>query len=323
MAEGAFSKRARDLINEKGSVTSLTSSGNPGVRGMYPAIVLSTDDPTGQNRVIARIINIDNEGKVVGGKDRDTPDALLPFAVPLIPEFLHVRPLVGEMVIIFLENPNDLSSPRYWVGPLISNQLKLKYQSFQDANKIFDYTQFTRDPSLNNNLEVFNLIPQQGDIAIQGRQDADLILKPREVILSAGKFKINELSPNTESPCSIQLKQITLSGLTGANREISQTNIKSNNINIYSPFGKFRQGSLGNTEINENLKDYGDLANQLHPTVFGDELVILLDLIIKVLLTHIHTPQTQLVPIPESIELQKYTIQGNLQNILSNVVRIN
>ena len=86
---------------------------------------------------------------------------------------------------------------------------------------------------------------------------------------------------------------------------------------------KFRDQNLAKFEINENLKSLGNLADSLHPAVFGDELIKLLDLIIRVLLTHIHTSQNPLLPTPDSETLLGYTVSGELQNIISNTVRIN
>lgn len=297
------------------------SDGNKSIRGIYPAIVVSTDDPLSQNRIKARIVSLDNNGQIVGGKDRDVPNENLVYCIPLLPEFFHVRPLVDEMVFIILENPSDNSAPRYWIGPIISSQIKLKYQSYQEAVKIFDVSSFNVNLALNNNFKADAVLPQQSDVAVQGRDDADLILKQREAFLSAGKFVPNTIDINTVSPSNIQLKQFD--NQSGNLKTFSQANIQSTNLNLYSPIGKFRAKDLEKFETNEFLKSFGDLANTLHPAVFGDELIKLLDIIIRVLLTHIHTSQNPLLPTPDSQTLQSYSVEGNLQNIISNVVRIN
>jgi hypothetical protein len=311
-----------------------TSQGNSSARNVYPALVSSTDDPTGQNRIKARIVTLDNEGKIVGGKDRDKLDKDLVYCYPLMPEFFHVRPIAqqtdndgniisqGEMVWVILENPSDDSAPRYWVGPIISSQLKLKYQAYAEAAKITDITPFNVNILTSNKFKVDALLPGSADVAIQGRDDADLILKSRQAIISAGKFKPNSITPNDISPSNITLTQFDNNQI-GPLKTFSQANIQSSNINIYSPLGKFRDKNLAKFEKNENLKSFGDLSDSLHPAVLGDEIIKLLDLIIKVLLNHIHTPQNPLLPTPNSDALTNYTIEGQLQNIISNVVRIN
>ena len=298
------------------------SKGNKSDRIMYPAVVEDIDDPLGQNRIKARIITLDNDENIIGGKDRDKTKEDLVFCIPMLPEFFHVRPLVGEMVFLYLENPTDDSAPRYWIGPIISSQIKLKQQLYAEAVKIFDYTSFNTNLALNNKFKTDSVLPQQSDVAIQGRDDADLILRPREIFLTAGKFKNGTIEVNDISPSNLQLKQIDNNKI-GPLKTFSQGNIQSTNVNIFSHLGKFRSKELSSFEVNENLKSYGDLASSLHPAVLGDELIKLLDLIIKVLLTHIHTPQKPLLTIPESKELQSYSIEGKLQNIISNVIRIN
>ena len=113
-----FNDLSKDLLQSSGQGNSMSSSGNKSVRGIYPAIVVSTDDPLNQNRIQARIITLGNDGEIIGGKDRDVQNEQLVSCVSLMPEFFHVRPLVDEMVFILLENPSDNSAPRYYIGPI-------------------------------------------------------------------------------------------------------------------------------------------------------------------------------------------------------------
>ena len=311
----------RSLLNSNGQ-GNIYSEGNQASRNIYSAIVINIDDPTEQNRIIARIVSLDKDGNIKGGRDRDTPDDKIPFAVPMMPEHFHVRPLVGEMVFIFLENPSDNSAPRYWIGPIITSKLKLKFQDYKESVKIFDYTVFNINQDTKNKPKVATTFPEQADVAIQGRNDADLILRTREAYLVSGKFKPNTTEVNTESPSYLQLKQFE-NVKTGPLKTFSQANLQSTNVNIFSPVGKFRDKSLEKFETNPELKSFGDFAGTLHPTVFGDELIKVLDLLIRALNTHIHTPQAPLTPTPETIELQSYTVSGQLQNLISKHVRIN
>jgi hypothetical protein len=56
---------------------------------------------------------------------------------------------------------------------------------------------------------------------------------------------------------------------------------------------------------------------------FGDELIRLMDIIIQFLLNHIHTPQNSPVKDQLSKRLEEYTVQGKLQTLISNHIRIN
>lgn len=312
---------SRSLLNSHGQ-GAIYSQGNQTIRNIYPGVVVSIDDPLEQNRVVARIINLDQDGNIKGGRDRDTTDDKLPLCIPMLPEHFHVRPLVGEMIFIFLENPADNSAPRYYIGPIINSKLKLKYQDYKESIKIFDYTAFNTNNSVKSDPKVASAFPEQADVAVQGRGDADLMLRQREAYLVAGKFKQSSFDINIDTPSYLQLKQFD-NIKVGPLKAYSQANLQSTNINIFSPIGKFRDTNLAKFETNEDLKSFGGFAATLHPMVFGDELVKLLDLIIKVLLTHIHTSQNPLLPISESDQLKEYTVSGSLQNILSKFLRIN
>jgi hypothetical protein len=323
-----FKGQLSQQLSGKGQLGGVASEGNQSIRNAYPAMVVSVDDPAEQNRIVARIVKLDDNDQIIGGRDRDVPDKQLPFCNPLVPEFVHVRPLVGEMVIVILENPSDNSAPRYWMGPVITSKLKLKYQSYADAESMFAYTDFFSDTKLNNKGASSLAIPRQADIALQGRDDADIILRPREVYISAGKFVENSFSINEISPCNIQLKQFDNIPLNEDGDEtvtFSQQNFQSNNINLYSPFGKFREPERGKEieSTNTELEYLGGLANSLHPAVFGDELIVLLDLLVRVTLNHIHTPHVKLVETDDSNALSEYTLEGKLQDMISKFIRIN
>ena len=318
-------KLARATLQSQGMAGGISSDGNQSSRNIYAAIVLNNEDPLGMKRVIARIISLDDRDQVNGGRDRDTPDDKLPFCVPMMPNHFHIVPLVDEMIYVFLENPSDNSAPRYYMGSQINSPFKLKFQAYAEANSVFKYTDFNLNPNKDNNPQANAILPKTGDIAIQGRSDADVMLKPREVFLIAGKFEKGTLDINTTTPSSLQI--IQQENDINTNKDLlpkySQGNFTSTNINLYSIRGKFRDAGLSDFEINEDLKSFGDLAATLHPAVFGDELIKLLDLIIKVLLNHIHTPQLPLLATPESDEVSSYTVDGNLQRIISNHIRIN
>jgi len=315
---------ARAALQGQGQAGGTSSQGNQSSRIVYPAIVVKDEDPLGMKRIVARIISLDETGRVNGGRDRDTPDEQLPFCVPFIQNHVHIMPLVDEMVYIILENPNDNSAPRYYMGPQTNSQFKLKFQDYKEANQVFKYTDFNLNQNKSGNEEAATVLPKAGDIALQGRTDADLILRPREVFLVAGKFVKGTLNVNKESPSNLQL--IQKENDDGDDELIpsySQANLVSTNINLFSPRGKFRDTNISEFEKNEDLKSFIEIADSLHPAVFGDELVKLLDLIVKVMLNHIHTPQMPLVPFPESEELSAYTVEGELQNIISNHIRVN
>jgi len=319
---GIFNKMVDDRLGKTGQEFSSTKVGNT-MKIIYPAKVISTQDPFDKNRIIVEIISISNDGKEEPGEDRMIPKDKLPFCIPMLSTYLHVRAFEGEMVWIMCENPKDLTSIRYWMGPIISSKSNLKGESYLSSNSIFEKTEFNLSSKAKDKTGFLSVMPAQGDIALQGRDDADVILKPREVYITAGKFKTgnNNFEINNITPLYIQLKQYD-----GVSKNpYSQTNISATNINVFSNLGKFRDPEQGKKyeTANTDLSYLGELANSLHPAVFGDELIKLLDLMIKIILNHVHTPQKALVPNSLSSQLSEYTIDGNLQTIISKFFRIN
>jgi len=321
---------AKATLQGQGQGGGIASEGNQTSRNIYPAIVISNEDPLGMKRVVARIIdpnNLGEEGVINkgGGRDRDTPDEDLPLCVPMFPNHFHIVPFVDEMVYLFLENPSDNSAPRYYMGSQINTPFKLKFQSFDEAHRVFKDTEFNLNAQKDAKLSTEDVYPKIGDIAIQGRNDSDVMLKNREVFLTAGKLIKGTTNINTEYPSQFQLIQQENDNEENADLipNYSQANLTSTNINLFSPRGTFRDEGIAQFEINDDLESFEGVASALHPAVFGDELIKLLDLIVKVMLNHIHTPHKPLVTIPESEELSAYTIDGELQRLISNHIRIN
>jgi len=342
MGKNSFTSLGESLMSMGGQDTHRSDGGSSN-RIIYPAIVRSVTDLAGQNRLKAEIVIIDKDGNIRPGKDKDTPLDKLPICIPLISEFTHIRPQIGECVLIIPENPSDLTSVRYWIGPLISSQLKLSYQSFEDVNDIFKQNTFssiqgiTGNPTKQADSKTGAVLPQETEIAFQGRKDTDLIFSQREIKLITGKFKKGTVEVNVETPCYIQQKQFDddpeintgikiFDKLSKSDfRPFSQQNITSTNINIFSPEGKFRDPEQFKEENKRNpmLKYYGYNAQKLHPVVFGDELIKLVKLMLNYMVNHIHTPQSPPLSNSTSEELEPYINGNKLYDMISDKIRVN
>ena len=333
LAEYNWSQNGQDLYRNQNTNNS---------RIIYPAIVRNVEDQASQNRIKVEIVGIDSSGKIIPGKDRDILTKDLPICLPFGSEFLHIRPKVGEMIWVISENPTDITSPRFWFGPTITNQLKLPFQPYEESVVIYNTESFNRkeiqdNPTFQNQLKQKVVLPSQSEIALQGREDADVVLRPREVEIRAGRFKLNSVTEiNTDNPCRIQLKQIDSNpnptgiknvDLSLSNKFVpfSQININATNINLISNEGKFREFNSNNEEntTNKRLNDYGELASKLHPVAFADELIIILRLIIQHQLSHIHIPQSPALSNNISSQLEAYLNSGKLYDIASNHIRVN
>jgi hypothetical protein len=342
MGKNVFTNLAESLMTTNGQAFHRTP-GNQSQRLIYPAIVREVSDNAGYNRIKAEIVNLSNEGRIYAGKDKDASLEQMPICIPLLPEFMHVRPQIGETVLLLLENPSDPTSARYWIGPVINQQTKLEFQSFASAQAIYNKAslngnQIGGSPSTRNDNDAGTLFAKQDEIAFQGRKNSDLVLGNNQVKLRTGIFQnLLDFKENTDYPCQIELKiveqPIATSGVRLADAELnatfepfSQQNIKASNINLISPEGKFRKLSSATAELayNPRLNDFGEEAKTLHPAVLGDELVNILYLIISYMFTHIHTPQSPALANNFAFELQKFRNKNFLSaQILSNHVRLN
>lgn len=337
--KNTFTSISENLLNQVGQ-NNQNSKVNTSNRIIYPAIVRSVSDNAGQNRIKVEIVNVDDNGNIVPGKDKNISTEKLPICIPLNSEVVHVRPKVGECVLVISENPSDLSSIRYWIGPMLTSQIKLNYESFGESQSIFNPSSFSDKvifggPTKQNQAAETSVLPGQNEISLQGRNDSDVILKNREVLIVAGKFKVDSTQLNVDNKCFIQIKQVDISPkltgiksvdlkLTESFKPFTQQNFEATNFNFISPEGKFREFDNNHEEnkTNPRIKDFGERAATLHPLMYGDEGIKLLKLILQFLLNHIHTPQNAPLKNNISSELEPY-LQGKLQDLITYTLRSN
>ena len=321
-----FDEQMRHNLNIQGQ-KNYSSKGDSNFRNVYPARVEFVDDPLSQGRLKVRI---DDRDRLIGSIDD------LPWCVPLKSTFIYSKPRLGELVFVFLEDPKDNTGIRYWSGPVHTSQSQHKVESYASAKNIYKDTASNSKAQISSKDLAKLDIPKGFDVGLEGRDDAWLILKSREVRLVAGAFKKGTLQPNTKTPAFISVSQqenpenntlsageINLVGDDVKLKAYSKADITSSVINLYSHLGKFRDKKIAEFEKNADLSSFGELSRSLSPSVKGDELIKLLDLIIRTLLTHIHTPQAPLASTALSDQLSSYTVDGELQKIISSYVRIN
>jgi hypothetical protein len=312
-----------------GGQSSYASSAIQSSKIIYFGIVRDVSDFSNMGRIRAEIIDFDtNTSEVKAGKDKNDVEYKLAF--PLIPNFVNVIPRVGELVYIFLENPSDQSSDRFYIGPIRSVNLPVsQFEDASSANDLFNTKSYFGNSNFllpSNDSAIIN----KDDIYIKGKNDSDVILKSREVLIRAGSLQPNIFVDNTQTPCYIQLVQRN----EGDINAFSQTNIVGSNINLISSDSRTSRkraldenGNLidsSNVEVitNPRLNEYGELAKELHPLVLGDELVKVLKILIRFCLNHKHTPQdTAYSPTEEIGLLNDFLADENIEFILSKSVR--
>jgi len=351
MAKNPFTSQLESNLSSMGQhkVSSKSpDAGGGSTRIIYPGKVISTDESNGMRRIVARIIQLGDDGLENPGKDKNLTDSDLVTCIPLLPSHFNVMPIPGEMVILFLENfgEGSTNAMRYYIGPIRSTFYNFDYEDYVGANKI-------RNPKLTNisiPIGSLDLVPGNNDVAIQGKKASDIILSSSRVRINVAKFQSDTLNPNKETFGQIELIQnqdikayINQNRITGTPipnptppaEQFTQINIRGNNINLIAAKGSnktidqngseniftIQDTKASSTKVKYDLEvinnpyifKLGQESESLHPLVFGDNLVQLLSKIIIRLETHIHTPQNPAIPDSAGLQadLLQYTIDSN------------
>lgn len=257
--------------------------------------VVSVDDENACLRIKVRLQPEDNNTAVED----------LPYCFPLLPKHFQVNPKVGEMVLVITSRMGVSQSRRWFIGPIISQQYMLREDPFISATT--GYFSLLPRPELNPENE--GSYPDREDVAVQGRKNADLILKENEVRLRCGFQKEpnglsqNSLLFNKEDLSYIQMKYKRMKDHKGKTFN-SAINIVADRINLLShdsttPF------TLNDTKELITEKELKKILEKAHPLIYGDELVNFLTQLIEVIRTHTHpfamdppcftTPQTKVL----------------------------
>jgi len=299
-------------------------------------VVVSTDDEYGLGRIKVRV-----NGTAAAGGDKNTPDADLPYAYPMLPKHLQITPKVGEAVWILVFDKNRQHTDRLYIGPITSQLDRLPY----DDGKITAFRGFSFGaayPSTNigNIPQLKGVFPDKEDVSIQGRFNTDITQKKNEVIIRAGKFEttpINEKNPypftfNTKTQAFIQIKndaQLTTGTDGEAGEKGSITNIVANKINLIThKDGSPRFNVTGQDELISD-EEMMRILDEGHQLPFGDVLIEYLKLLKEALFAHVHNgngnPATDLTSSGNKQALATFKSRADdlEKSMLSKNIRIN
>jgi len=280
------------------------------------ARVVNVEDIFGGDRIQARTFN-----------DRTTANDQIPFAFPLLPKHLYIKPKIGEYVIILAYD----DAHRFFIGPIIPQLNKLEIEDTLYAKSFFD--EGIVAPNINpeyvrNSDGVF---PKADEIALMGRKNTDIIFKDDEVWIRAGKY--NEVGGNkvfSLNPTYIKIKHDLETNFytnrAGENIEYKTTaTFVADEINLISSSNKAKQLFKVN-DPNDMITDI-ELQNILEKAYrlpYGDILAeILLDTL-NFAVTHVHNGNLAPPSLsPETVELIAQIRNKINTKLLSNNIRIN
>jgi len=234
----------------------------------------------------------------------------IPYAFPLLPKHLYVKPQVGEMVMVFRQS-GDSNDERFFIGPIISQPHKLSLDTLA-PDSFLKGGMLAPDIAPSTIPENKGLQPDPEDIAILGRGSTDIVQKKDEVRIRAGKSAdLKKL--NKDNPTYIQVKNnpTTKSG---------QINIVADKINILSHKSK-KKFNLTDAKSLITDEEFNKILKEAQQVPLGNNLIEYLILERKAFAAHIH-PYPGMEPDTDQIEVKNY-LSYDLTKLLSEDFRIN
>lgn len=251
----------------KSSVYDTTNNKNDS-RTVFWGEVIEVDE---FNNVKVRIPNLDNS---VLNED-------LPFTYPLIPKFIHFNPKIGEVVRVFIDDPNFPQRSRYWIGSVFSDLRNINYCNRYDAFATTNLKTSTTRKTLDTIPDSKGVFPNLDDIALLGRNNTDLILRENQLELRAGKHELNDVTKlNKKNPATLKLN---FRSTDNKNNQISDALLLADRIALISHDGipKFKS-------YDQDEEDIQKIFDEGHPLTRGDVLVKMLNIIRNTIINHIH-----------------------------------
>ena len=227
----------------------------------------------------------------IDGFDKGLTQKEIPWCFPFLPLHINIMPKVGETAKIILFDSNNDQSYREYIGPLVPQLGKFLNESphFYDSRRGREGYLLDYDESLKKIPEAKEgLYPTEQEISIQGRDNADIVFKPSEVIIRAAKFeKDKPYVKNEKNPGYIQIRTLNGAGaisseqvestpeanfksfLAGIKNDETRTdvNIVSNKIHL---IGRDTSSTVVTPFFTE--EEEKTLEERLHPIVYGDIL---------------------------------------------------
>lgn len=271
------------------------------VKNMYYGEVVNIDDKTEGGRIQVRIADLDDR----------TLNADLPFAFPAIPKFIHIYPQVGEVVRVFIEDVRYPQRGRHWVGSVISQLHKIGRDGFLTALSTTNVALGAPDKAPSSFPNAVGVFPAISDIGLIGRDNTEMMLKPKQVLIRAGRHvSDNILALNKKNPATIQMDFL-----------VSGTTTQSSIIQLADKIALIaHDGNPKFPAVNYDRDTITRVFNEAHPMLRGDLTVEILEIYRKAIIQHIHGYSG--VPADKNdiiADLEKI----DLTQILQNNIRIN
>ena len=277
---------------------------------IFTGRVADVDDTVEGGRIKVRVSAF---GEDVTSPLGESSTENLTWYYPLLPRHFHILPQVGEAVIVFVQDFKNTAVKRYWLGSVVSQLQKIKYDDESTSVRINDWS-----PKISSYPDAAGVFPEKDEVALIGKNNTDIILRDNELQFRAGKHENdNVYKLNVKNPASITMTYEPLNFVEQTPTYQSRTLILSDKIGLISHEGNpnFKAVKIDNT-------DRDTIFANAHPIARGDLVVEALQAIINAIKTHIHDNSTPVADKSGAVkELDK--IETNLENILQKNIVIN
>lgn len=278
--------------------------------------VISVTDDTDADRIKVRLSPEDNS------KTIDEID----YAFPILPKMFHVKPKVGEAVLILLAVTNDGNSQRYYIGPVISQDHRLNFDPyFQGADSFLRGAHKKFDIAPRMDPEQNGILPNDADIVIRGRKNADVQITDNDIRIKAGVKLVDDANSysmyfNKKNPSYAKFKYHNMPLADGSHSTATLVADKISLLSTSSP------NSFDLTDRTDLITDeeLSKVIKSAYKLPYGEKLVEFLQAFVNAFVKHTH-PYPMMPPNPfyTSNILEKKAQMLDKGEMLSNTVRIN
>lgn len=288
---------------------------------IFIAEVLSVDDEFDGERIKVRIRPNDN----------NMPVSKIPYAFPLLPKMIHIKPKVGESVFIIC-NGEDANTQRYYIGPIIS-QPQFMYKANYGTNKTTSLLKggaFSAQESQKQKTGTDGAFIKDDEIAIIGRKSTQIVMSDDDIRIRCGvsniKTNTDEIGFNKVSPSFLKMKFYE-NGKQFNNETISSVvTLVGDKINLIGNNGNPYFNTADKTESISD-EEMEKILTNAHQLPYGDVLCDLLGLFYEMFKAHVHNygPSAPVSTWQQLSFENKYggTSEAIKDKILSKTVRIN
>lgn len=229
---------------------------------IFPGFVDDVNDPMMLGRIRAipeKYVDVESVKKANNfNEETDKWKDNDPFIfLPLLPYYTYIVPQKDEYVHIIFQNKKFKYQNQFYIPGKFSSPMSLKFEHYEGAKKFLAAGDLLPNSlALKNafgnyfNLSSKGVFPEPTDNAFMGKGTTDLILKPDEVLLRAGKT--NVLDKNQFPQANNLRAFLQLSNFTQRVVDLEPTTTTFQE-NIYQSVKKLVQWNIDNLNNTENV----------------------------------------------------------------------